>query len=90
MSDKKPEFLRTMRTALCLVLVGLYFIGIIAMFTFSFQLGLILWVGSTLGGIGLLYWVRTLEKRAEDAAKAEANARSAHENETGADDEACE
>ena len=91
MSNKRTEKLRAMRTALCLVLVGLYFIGIIAMITFSFQLGLILWVVSTLGGIGLLYWVRTMEKRAEDAAKAEAKAvENADENEAGADDEACE
>ena len=91
MSNKRTEKLRAMRTALCLVLVGLYFIGIIAMITFSFQLGLILWVVSTLGGIGLLYWVRTMEKRAADAAKAEAKAdENADENEAGADDEACE
>jgi len=34
------------------------------------QLALILWVVSTLGGIGLLYWMRTVTRRKEEAEKA--------------------
>jgi hypothetical protein len=34
------------------------------------QVALILWVVSTLGGIGLLYWMRTVTKRKEEAEKA--------------------
>ena len=35
------------------------------------QLALILWVVSTLGGIGMLYWLRKLKERAEAERKAE-------------------
>ncbi len=65
MDDKKR--VRGIRAALSLILIGLYAVGLIAMMTFSFRAGLILWVISTLGGIGLLYWIRTVDKRAEDA-----------------------
>ena len=61
--DNKNGWVRHLRTAVSLILVGLYVLGLIAMMTFSFQTGLILWVVSTLGGIGLLYWIRTVEKR---------------------------
>lgn len=61
MNDKK----RAVRAALSLILVGLYAAGLIAMLAFSFRAGLILWVVSTLGGIGLLYWIRTVDKRAD-------------------------
>ena len=74
MSDRKSALLKHLRAVVCLLLVALYILGLIAMMTFSFQIGLILWVVSTLGGLGLLYWVRTMEKRAEEAAKAEAEA----------------
>ena len=72
--EKKELMLKRLRTVISLILVGMYVIGLIAMMTFSFQAGLILWVVSTLGGIGLLYYVRTMEKRREDAEKATANA----------------
>lgn len=68
--DKKPDWIRRLRTAASLVLVALYFIGLVAMMTFSFQTGLILWVVSTLGGIGLLYWIHTVRKREEALSKA--------------------
>ncbi len=61
--DKKTALIRRLRTATALILVGLYVLGLIAMVAFSFQAGLILWVISTLGGIGLLYWIRTVDKR---------------------------
>ncbi len=68
--DKKAARIRSLRTAVSLVLVGLYVLGLIAMMTFSFQTGLILWVVSTLGGIGLLYWIRTVDKQgAPDSAE---------------------
>ena len=74
--DKRAALIRKLRTAVALILVGLYVVGLIAMMTFSFQAGLILWVISTLGGIGLLYWIRTINKRNEEAAKAEAESPS--------------
>ena len=54
--------LRTLRAVVALLLVAAYVAGLIAMLTSNVQLGLILWVASTLGGIGLLYWLRTAEK----------------------------
>ena len=57
------------RTALSLLLVGLYFAGLIAMFMGHFMPGLYLWVISTLGGIALLFWIREMKKRAEDREK---------------------
>ena len=65
MNDNKRGPVRALRAALSLVLVGLYVAGLIAMIAFSFQTGLMLWVISTLGGIGLLYWIHVTNKRAD-------------------------
>ena len=59
------------RTALSLLVVAMYIAGLIAMFAQKVRLGIDLWVISTLGGIGLLYWFREMKKRAEDAEKIE-------------------
>ena len=64
MSD---EASRRIRTILSLVLVGLYIIGLVVMIAGSFQAGLYLWAISTLGGIGLLYWIRTMDRRKAEA-----------------------
>lgn len=55
------------RTALSLLIVALYVAGLVAMFMGNARLGIDLWVVSTLGGIGLLYWIHVMKKRAEDA-----------------------
>ena len=68
--DKTTTFIRRLRAAVALILVGLYVAGLVAMLASNVQLGLILWVISTLGGIGLLYWIHTLKKRDEEAEKA--------------------
>ena len=57
-----------------LILVVLYILGLVAMLTSRVQLALILWVVSTLGGIGLLYWMRTVTRRKEEAEKRESDA----------------
>ena len=57
------------RTALSLLIVALYVAGLVAMFMGNARLGIDLWVVSTLGGIGLLYWIHVMKKRAEDAEK---------------------
>ena len=57
------------RTALSLLIVVLYVAGLAAMFMGNVRLGIDLWVVSTLGGIGLLYWIHVMKKRAEDAEK---------------------
>ena len=57
------------RTALSLLIIALYVAGIVAMMAGNARLGIDLWVVSTLGGIGLLYWIHVMKKRAEDADK---------------------
>lgn len=90
----KSEFIKTIRVIVSLILIGCYFVGLIAMITFSFSAGLILWVISTVGGIGLLYCIRTLERRAAEAAEAEKNADEARKAEAsnieGDTDATCE
>ncbi len=76
MNDNKTGAARKLRAAASLILIGLYAAGLVCMFANAFQTGLILWVISTLGGIGLLYWIRTMERRAEDAAKRELAAKA--------------
>lgn len=61
--------IRRARAVAALVLVALYVAGLIAMLASNVQLALILWVISTLGGIGLLYWIRQCRKDAEAEAK---------------------
>lgn len=60
---------RIARTALSLIIVAMYFAGLVAMFARNVQLAVWLWVASTACGVGLLYWIRVMNKRAEDAEK---------------------
>ena len=69
MNDRNALFNR-LRAIAALVLVALYALGLVAMLTGRVQVALILWVVSTLGGIGLLYWMRTVTRRKEEAEKA--------------------
>jgi len=69
MNDRNALFHR-LRAIAALILVALYILGLVAMLTSRVQLALILWVVSTLGGVGLLYWMRTVTKRKEEAEKA--------------------
>ena len=68
--DKREETLRKVRSIVALILVALYVLGLVAMLASRVQLGLILWVVSTLGGIGLLYWIRQQRERKEAEEKA--------------------
>ena len=68
--DDRNALFRRLRAIAALALVALYVLGLVAMMTGRVQLALILWVVSTLGGIGLLYWMRTVTKRKEEAEKA--------------------
>ena len=63
--NDKGSLLRGLRTAAALILVVMYLAGLIAMLASRVQLALILWVVSTLGGIGMLYWLHTVKKRSE-------------------------
>jgi len=68
--DNRSALFRRLRAIVAMLLVLLYILGLVAMLAGRVQLALILWVVSTLGGIGLLYWIRTVTKRKEDAEKA--------------------
>ena len=71
MMDKRANAIRKLRSVVALLLVAAYVAGLIAMLASQVKLALILWVVSTLGGIGLLYWLKTLKERAEAAERAE-------------------
>ena len=71
--DKRATVIRRLRAAAALILVALYAAGLVAMLASQVRLALILWVVSTLGGIGLLYWLHTVNKRREEAEKAESS-----------------
>lgn len=75
MNDKRTAMLRKLRSITALVLVGLYIAGLALMLAGQVRLASILWVVSTLGGAGLLYWMHTVTKRREEAAKAESEAK---------------
>lgn len=68
--DDRNALWRRLRAIAALVLVAMYILGLVAMITGRVRLALILWVVSTLGGIGLLYWMRTVTRRKEEAKKA--------------------
>lgn len=68
--DSRTALVGKLRSILSLILVALYAAGLIAMLASSVQLALILWVVSTLGGIGLLYWIHTENERRKAEAEA--------------------
>ena len=68
--DKRSALIRKARTVTALVLVAMYIAGLIAMLASNIHLASILWVVSTLGGIGLLYWLHTLKERQKAAENA--------------------
>ena len=77
--DDRNALLRRLRAIVALALVAMYILGLVAMMTGRVQLALILWVVSTLGGIGLLYWMRTVTRRKEEAEKAAQNGKTPEE-----------
>ena len=60
---------RTIRTAVSLILVVMYFAGLVALCLKQTLLGVNLWVISTVASLGLLYWIHVQKRRAEDAEK---------------------
>ena len=71
--DDRSALFRRLRAIAAMLLVLLYILGLVAMLAGRVQLALILWVVSTLGGIGMLYWLRTAEKNREAREKAAAD-----------------
>lgn len=57
---------KTLKMVIGLILVALYAAGLIAMVAFSFNVGVTLWVVSTLGGIAFLYFVKEKKKKDEE------------------------
>lgn len=75
--------LSALRTVVSLILVACYFVGLIFMVTGLFYAGVILWAVSTVGGIGLLYYIRTTDRTKEtlpEALKEEKDLENAPEN----------
>ena len=60
---------KKIQAALSVVLIALYAAGLVLMCAGRALTGINLWVISTVGGIGLLYWIHVMKKRAEDAEK---------------------
>lgn len=73
--DKRTAALRRLRSIVAIALVALYAAGLALMLAGQVGLASILWVVSTLGGAGLLYWIHTMNKRREEAEKAESEAK---------------
>ncbi len=80
--DNRDALLKKLRSITALLLVALYIAGLVAMFLSQVRLGLILWVVSTLGGGGMLYWLHTQNKRREEAEKAQNGSDSGKDGET--------
>ena len=59
-----------LRNIICIVLVVLYFIGLLCMFLNQLGAGLSLWGISTVGGFFALYYIRTSEEKAASEKKA--------------------
>ncbi|MGJ4850535.1 hypothetical protein ACH6CV_09820 [Bacillota bacterium Meth-B3] len=58
--------MRTVKTVVGLVLVACYAAGLVALFMKQTAPGLMLWVISTAGGMGLLWYLRRREREAAD------------------------
>ncbi len=72
--DRRAALVKRIRAVVALLLVAMYAAGLVAMLASNVRLASILWVVSTLGGIGLLYWLHIQKKREEDAGKANSDA----------------
>ena len=59
--------MKRMQATICMILVLCYAAGLVSMLFFSFGLGLMLWVISTLGGGCVLYRLRRNRHNEEDA-----------------------
>lgn len=59
------------RTIVCLVLTVMYALGLVLMLAKQMDLGLLLWGVSTVGGMGVLYYINKKEKAAKQAAEQE-------------------
>jgi len=56
--------LKSMKNIMCIVLVILYAAGLLCMFLNNFPAGFLLFTVSTLGGMGMLYYMKKLEEKA--------------------------
>ncbi|MBQ3223144.1 MAG: hypothetical protein IJB41_05990 [Clostridia bacterium] len=59
------------RMIACLVLTVMYAAGLVLMLAKQMEAGLLLWGVSTVGGMGVLYYIKKQEQAAKDAAEEE-------------------
>lgn len=62
---------KLLRNVVCAVLVALYFIGMCLLILGSVRAGITLWSISTIGGLGVLWYIKSREK--EDTSEREEN-----------------
>lgn len=71
MENKQKPLWQKVRAVAGLGMIACYLAGLVVMLAGQFSLGMLLWVISTLGGIGILYYGRQMEKREEARRAAE-------------------
>lgn len=59
------------RNIVCIVLVALYFAGLVCMFCGQLTVGIALWAVSTVGGFAALYHIRNAQEKEDARRKAE-------------------
>ena len=59
--------MKNLRSVVAGILVACNVAGLVCMLFFSFRLGLLLWVGSTVGGAFMLYNIRRKEEEVREA-----------------------
>lgn len=68
-TKEKLDAYKISRLLSCAILVCLYLAGLGFMLFGSFSIGLMLWVSSTVGGMGALYVIKNREKAARKEAE---------------------
>lgn len=68
----KPPVPDKVKAVVGIGLTAAYLLGLLSMIFFSLGLGLLLWVVSTVGGMGFLYYYRQKERQLEEERKRQA------------------
>ncbi len=81
MDKNRINQLKSLKNIVCIVLVIFYIAGMLCMFLNNFPLGFPLFTLSTLGGMGVLYYIKRQEEKAALEKLAKENGDDTHENE---------